>query len=230
MTYTKKSHTKLYVIGVTLIAILAVAGGIAAYAIMSAPIPVAVGVHVGDTFTYRITGTSEFAQLGTSDTPGFEQYNQTAYYKITITDVTGTNVSMDAVWRFKNGTEIPYKQTIDLSNGNKTDSTGYWAIYPADLGVNDKLRPRGYDQTHVNKTESRVYGEGSRDTNFWFINNEFYNTNDPSRQTLMYDYRNIYFDKATGMMISYDEYMVYNNPQMQEVISWALMDTSVWKM
>ena len=45
----------------------------------------------------------------------------TDYYKVTITDVNGTTVSMDTLWRFINGTEITVPQTIDLSNGHKTD-------------------------------------------------------------------------------------------------------------
>jgi hypothetical protein len=229
MTYVKKSHTRLY-LAVILAAVLTVATFVAAYAVMSAPAPVEVGVNVGDTFTYKIKGTAEFATPDTENTPGFSVYNETDYYKIIITDVNDTQVSMDTTWRFINGTEINLKQTLDVGNGNKTDSTGYWALYPANLEPNSLLRPRGYDNTHVNKTETKFYTSGPRETNFWFINNEFYDTNDPTRSTLMYDYRNIYFDKETGMLVTYDEYMVYNNPQMQEVISWELIDTSVWQV
>ncbi len=228
MTYVKKrSNLKVY-IAVTAVIVLVIAAFAGIYLLNSGSKPVTVGVRVGDTFTYSIVGTSEFAEEGTNDTPGFDQYNQTDYFKITITDVTGTNVSMDSVWRFLNGTQLSYKQTLDIASGNKTDANGFWAIYPANLTAKDLLRPVGADGRIVNKTITQVYTSGNRDTNFWFINNQFYDSRDTSYGTLMYDYRNIYFDKVTGVLTSYDEYQVFNNPQMQEVISWRLVSTSVW--
>jgi hypothetical protein len=229
MTYVKKSRTKLY-IGVLLVAILAVAAVAAAYAIMSAPAPVAVGVHVGDTFTYSIQGDSESGDIDTQPTPGFEIYNQTDYFKVTITDVKDTHVSMDTTWRFLNGSEINLTQIIDIANGNKTDEDGFWALYPADLPVGNLLRPRGFDGNVVNSTSTKVYTGGGRETSLWFINNQFYNINDPTQSTMMYDYRSIYFDKATGMLTEYYEYMLYNNPQRQETIIWKLTDSSVWQI
>ena len=232
MTYVKKTnHTKLY-LAIILMSILIVAGGAVIYTTLTAPIVVNVGVNVGDTFTYSIKGTSEFADPTTPDTPGFWQYNQTDYYKITVTGINNTIVSMDTTWRFVNGTEIAGKQSFNIATGgNKTDENSFWAIYPSGLKANDKLRPLAPgDVTHVNKTETKTFTSGARESNFWFINNEFYDQRDPTRSTLMYDYRNIYFDKETGMLTSLDDYMVYNNPQMQEVVSWLLIDTSVWKV
>jgi|WetSurMetagenome_2_1015567.scaffolds.fasta_scaffold140482_2 hypothetical protein len=229
MTYVKKrSNLKVY-IAIIAVIVLVIAGFAAIYLLNSGTKPVGVGVRVGDTFTYSIMGTSEFADpTNTSDTPGFDQYNQTDYFKITITDVTGTNVSMDASWHFLNGTQQNYRQTVDLASGNKSDASGFWAIYPSNLTATELLRPLGADGRVVNKTISNVYASGNREINFWFINNQFYDSRDTSYGTQMYDYRNIYFDKITGMLTSYDEYQVFNNPQMQEVISWRLVSTSVW--
>jgi len=233
MTYTNKHSNRKVYLSIVAIAILVIAGFVAIYATnqpQPRPLHAEVGVRAGDTFTYSIIGTSEFAEAGIEDTPGFDQYNQTDHYKITITDVDGPIVSMDAAWRFLNGTQINYSQTIDVTNGNKGDADGFWAIYPANLTVSDLLRPFGGDGTKVNATSVSTYADSKRETNFWFINNGFYDTSDPSLETLMYDYRNIYFDKITGMLTSYDEYQVFNNPQMQEVISWRLISTSVWRV
>jgi hypothetical protein len=103
------------------------------------------GVNAGDSFTYSLKGTSTITGLNAVDIPAFSQFNKTDYYKITIIDVNGTLVSFDTTWRFIDGTEITGKQTIDLSNGQKTDSNGFWAIYAANLNVGDLLRPTGYD-------------------------------------------------------------------------------------
>ena len=92
-----------------------------------------------------LIGTSNLTGLDAVDTPGVFAYNNTDYYKITITDVNGTSVSLDTLWRFINGTEMTGKQTIDLSNGQKTNTNGFWAIYAANLNVGDLLRPNGYD-------------------------------------------------------------------------------------
>jgi hypothetical protein len=229
MTYVKKGHRKLY-LALILVIVLSIAGFAAAYAVLSAPKPVVVGVHVGDTFTYSITGTSDLTGAGAVDTPGFSAYNETDYYKITITGINGSQVSMDTSWKFKNGTEINSPQTLDIGSGQKSDENGFWALYPANLEKTDLLRPRGYDNTRVNNTDTFTYSSGARGRCFWFINNEFFNVNDPTRSTLMYDYRNIFFDKATGMLTSFADYQFYNTPEMQEVITWTLVSTSVWQV
>ena len=91
-------------------------------------------------------GTSNLTSLAAVDTPGFSVYNDTDNYKITITECT-RNFSdhLDTLWTFKNASAITGSQTIDLSNGNKTDENGFWAIYASNLNVGDLLRPNGFD-------------------------------------------------------------------------------------
>lgn len=225
MTYVKKSHTKLY-IGVILIAIIAVSGAAVAYSILSVRHYEA-GVKVGDTFTYRLKGYVELTGLDASMTPGFDVYNNTDYYKITVTDVTNkTTVTLQCDWKFLNGTTTTSMQTIDVATGNKTDQYGFWAIYPTGLNKGDLLRPYGYDGQVVNNTDT----SGQRPVNSWHINNEFYDTNDPTQSTLMYDYRDIYFDQQTGMLKSLVNYQVFNNPQKTQEIEWTLVNSSVWQV
>ena len=78
------------------------------------PKPITVGVNVGDIFTYNITSTSTLIDLNAVETPGFFQYNQTDFYRITITDITGTNVSMNTLWVFKNGTQVKEHKSLTL--------------------------------------------------------------------------------------------------------------------
>ncbi len=229
MSYVKKSRTKLY-LALLLVVILIVAAGAVVYAAMNGPKPVQVGVQVGDTFTYSIKGMSTLTGIDAVESDGFYLYNQTDYYKIVITDLNGTSVTMDTKWRFLNGTEINSPQTIDIASGQKTDENGFWALYPANLNIGDLLRPRGYDQTHVNNTDTGTYTSGDRARCFWFINNQFSDVRDPTQSTLMYDYRNIFFDRATGILVSFQNYQFYNNPEREEVITWVLVDSSVWQV
>jgi hypothetical protein len=187
-----------------------------------------VGVNAGDSFTYSLEATSTITGLNAEDTLGFSQFNRTDYYKITIIDVNGTLVSFDTTWRFINGTEITGKQTIDLSNGQKTDSNGFWAIYAANLNVGDLLRPTGYDGLTVNLTDTKTYTESTREINFMSIRSESFLNTDPTYSTLRYDTTFVFFDKQTGMLQNLNWITDYNNPEMTEVITWKLVNSTVW--
>ncbi len=225
----KKGHSKKLILAVLLIVVLIAASAAIVYATMFSAKKVEVGVHVGDSFTYSLKGSSSLG-LGAYDSPGFDQYNATEYYKITITGVEGTVVSMDTLWRFQNGTEVSRPQTIDIASGNKTDPNGFWALYPANLNKNDLLRPKGFDNQVVNATETKTYADSTRMRNFWWIENEFQDMTDPTHNTFMYDYRNIYFDQKTGMLDVFSDYQEFNNPQKIEVITWTLVNCTVWNV
>ena len=196
----KTSHKKLYIAIILLVVLIAATAAVVINAMQPTPVNAKVGVHVGDSFTYSILGTSVLTDLNAVESPGFSQYNQTDYFKITITGISNvTSVSFDTVWRFKNGTEIPSQQTIDLSNGLKTDTNGFWAMYAANLKVGDLLRPTGFDGLKVNATDTK-HIFGTRESNLWFIENQFFDVNDPTHNTLRDDYTRVYFDKQTGML------------------------------
>ena len=187
-----------------------------------------VGVHVGDSFTYSIVGVSTLIGLDAVETPGFSQHNQTDFFKITITEVNGTSASFDTMWRFLNGTENTNKETIDVSNGMKTNPDGFWPIYSPNLNVMDLIRPTGYDGLTVNLTATRTYADSTRESNFWFLENEFSDANDPSGSTFRYEYIGVYFDKQTGMLETLINYTEYNNPAKSETITWILVNSTVW--
>ena len=229
MTYVKKpSHKKLY-ISIVLIAILIAASGAAVY-LASIPKPIVIGVKPGDTFTYNIQGITV---LGVNVTlpeqqGDFARYNDTQYYKVTVLDVQNTTVKLATEWKFKNGTEVTDKQTINLANGDKTNTNGFWAIYPANLTVNDLLRPEGFDGVKVNATDTKNYHSGDRTTDFFWIDNEFFDVNDPTRSTYRYDYIGVNFDQTTGMMVNMQNWQEYNNPQYRLVVLYTLTNTTAW--
>ena len=190
---------------------------------------VTVGVHVGDVFNYKLNGVSVLGPDAT--TPAYlADYNNTEIYQITITGVNGTEVSFITLWKFYNGTTVTLPQTLDIANGNKTDSNGFWAIYPANLKQSDLLRPKGFDGQRVNATDNVAYGSSSRHRDFWAIENQFFNVNDPTHNTWSDDYVGVYFDQQTGMLTTLSHIQRFNNPQYNLIITWQLVNCTVWSV
>jgi hypothetical protein len=230
MAIPRKRSKKNSYIALTLIILLVAAVAAAAYVAWPRAKVATVGVHVGDTFTYSIIGTVSFDSPEATITPGFEAYNQTDYYKVTITGITGTNVTLQTAWRFLNGSETDGLQTIDLSTGQESVQNGFWAIYSANLNVGDLLRPSGFDKQTVNVTDTKTYADSTRAINFWFIESQFEDTNDPTHSTLRDDLTRVYFDKQTGMLETLNWITAYNNPLKTEAITWKLVSCSVWNV
>jgi len=226
MAFKKTSHKNLY-LTIALVVILIVATVSAYYAILPPPKKAMIGVHVGDSFTYGITGISTLQSEEATITPGFEQYNQTDYYKVTIAGIADTNVSLNTIWRFLNGTEVNGQLTINLTDGSESVQNGFWAIYSANLKVGDPIRPTD-DRLTVNATDTKTYANSARQRNYWFIENQFYDINDPTQGTLRYDFTAVYFDKATGMLDTLNNITAYNNPLKTEAITWKLVSCTVW--
>jgi hypothetical protein len=221
---------KVYIV-IFLLIVLIVATVAIIYATQFASVTQVVpGVHAGETFTYTLQGVSNLIGLDAVEPAGFSQYNGTDYYKVTITDVNGSIVSLDTLWRFTNETIVTGAQTIDLANGMETNRYGFWAIYVSNLNVNNLLRPKGYDGLIVNSTSTRAYADSNRQTNFWSIDNEFFDTSDPTSSTWRYDSTGVNFDKETGMLVNLVNIQQYNNPQMTLVITWKLVSSSVWNV
>ncbi|TFH22568.1 hypothetical protein E4G67_04210 [Candidatus Bathyarchaeota archaeon] len=229
MAFKKKGSNKKVYIAIILLVVLI---GASAAVILATQTPavkaVALGVHAGDTFTYHLIGTSNLTSLAAVDTPGFSVYNNTDNYKVTITNVQGTLVSLNTLWTLKNASSITGSQTIDLSNGNKTEANGFWAIYVSNLKVGDLLRPNGFDGVNVNASSPITYASTARERNFMAIGVESRDIRDPTGSTLRYDTTLVYFDKQTGMLETLIWMTDYNNPEKREVITWTLVDSSVW--
>jgi hypothetical protein len=225
----KKSKTKIY-LAIALVVLLVASSAAIVYfsTASSGPKAVTVGVHVGDTFTYSIKSSASLDSLDAVIPSDFYVYNQTDYFKITVTGIESTNVSLSTQWHFINGTDDNRVQTIDLSNGAKTDPYGFWSIYAANLKVKDYIRPKGSDFVTVNDTQLMTYANSVRSIDFFEIGNEFKDYNDPTGNTLRYEYNAVRWDKETGMLTSLNNIQQYNNPQMMLAITWTLTDTSVW--
>ena len=185
-------------------------------------------LSVGDTFTYKLTGSTV---LGNSDvvTPiEFMQYNNTDYYRVTVTKISGTQVWLDTEWQFNNGTQVASVQIIDLSTGTCADLTGFVYLYPSNLTVSSPLFPFGTSGLSVNSTSVQKFSNCRRAIDCWSTEDQFVNSADQTGNTMRYDFIIVNFDKQTGMLVDLTRIEFFTNPEIELTINWELTSSNVW--
>lgn len=187
------------------------------------------GVAAGDVFTYEVKGLWESDDPNATISDSLLQLNMTEWYRVTVTGVSGAEVSINTTWRFNNGTEVEGTGTVDVETGIKYPTEGFWAIYATNLMAGDYVRPIGADRSTINETTTREYGAGgTRETNRISLVLEYYDANDPTYSTTWTEYMNTHFDRQTGMLVELHDANVYTNPQVTLTILWTIKDTNVW--
>jgi hypothetical protein len=231
MAIKKKGVNKKVIFAVLLLALIAI--GVVAAAVYSnqkhATSSSIVGVQVGDTFTYNITGSCS-GPVPNTDYPGFYQLNQTQYYNVTITSIKGDSVTLQTDWVFVNGTNISQQQTIDLSNGVLSDPNGFSFLYPSNLKVSDPIYSQMSSKVSINATLTQPYASGTRTSLYYWASTTQAYTQDPTQNTERYLYDQIYFDRQTGMLTAFSEIQEYNNPQLELEVIYTLTSSTVWKV
>jgi len=187
------------------------------------------GVKEGDEFIYDIRGSWSSNDADVIMPEAFSQLNMTEWYKITVIEVSGPEVSIEAIWRFTNGTEFKGTGTVNVETGIYNPTEGFWAIYGANLKANDRTRPLGPDRATVNETITSNYGAGgTRETNRVSLIREYVDADDPTLSTFWTEYININFDRKTGILVELLDMSVYNNPQQTLTIVWKIKESNVW--
>lgn len=226
----KPNHKKMY-IAIFLVVVLSISITAVVYAteISNSGTDVVVGLKVGDTFTYQLTGDSVVFDSAAVPPASLAMYNETSYYQVIVTGVSGSIVSFNTIWAFQNGTSIQNANYIDLKTGDFNYGGYFWAIYPANLKTNSRLYPEENNTLLVvNSTGSQSFSSGSRITNYWSIEKAFTDTSDPTGSTTMVNVIDVYFDKQTGMLDYLDSANDYNNPNYNIIITWQLTNSTVW--
>ncbi len=216
---------------VILIAILAVVIIIVAFLIFThlgpqSDLVAAPGVKAGDEFTYDIEGFWSSQDPDAAPSESFFELNMTEWFKVTVTGVSGAEVSFNTTWRFNNGTEFERANSVNVETGMKYPSDAFYLIYAANLKTNDFVRPLGPDRSTVNETATRQYASGTRETNRLSLVQEFYDENEPTRTWT--EYTNIHFDRQTGVLVELRDINVYANPDMTLTLLYTIKDTNVW--
>ena len=185
-------------------------------------------LSVGDSFTYKLAG---YSVLGSPDavTPvEFLKYNNTDYYQVNVTSIKGSQVSLETVWQFTNGTKIDSPQVIDLSTGATADLSGFIYLYSPNLNVSQPLYPQENSGLVVNSTSTTKFADSNRGTDYWSIEDEYVNTGDQTGSTLRNDFIGVYFDKSTGILDKQTRIEFFTNPAIELTITWDLVSSNVW--
>jgi len=204
---------------VMLLALLCFAMGEAALAQTAQP-----GVRVGNSFTYEVKGFWSSSDADAVISDSILDLNATEYVQVNITKVIDADVSMHIVWRFTNGTVSETDSEIDVSTGIYT--YWFWAVFPTNLNVGDKIHPFGPDTIKVNASSTRDFGDYKRETNRYLVTGEFVSTDNTNRT--YNDYMTVHFDKQTGMLVELYDYKTYTNPEYSETITWKIIDSNAW--
>jgi len=156
-----------------------------------------IGVVMGQTseYAYGISGTVRNSDGTLNRTiPYSVAYTE----KITITQVSGTNITFQFERTLLNGTQDSGTSWIDVSNGN---GTGYFVVVSANVNVGGSVYPdwKNSAQTTegapaVNETVSLQSSNGHIEANHlsYIYSNE--------NQTVSEDY---YWEKSTGLMLKW---------------------------
>ena len=152
-----------------------------------------------------------------------EMYNQTEWMMAEITQVSGTNVTVQSIVHFKNGTEEISGGWVDVETGEGVNATSM--VIGANLNEGDPIYTAGdYSNWFINETITRLYPDSTREANH--INMTYaYNYTMPPDIDVDYFYSmNFYWDKATGIMVE-DSFEVRN--QTGEYLTAWLMDFKI---
>ncbi len=158
--------------------------------ILASPVCVSaspVGVLVGDWWRYGSLGFGFYSDNPEATIPPEMVDTGLAWYQLAVADVSGTNVALDMMVGFQNGTEVRMKAGGDLATGRGNQT---FFIFPAGLSKGGIL-PTG---VYVNETITRSYAGVAREVNVVNGTGNLMGTRISSC---------IIFDKITGIMCEY---------------------------
>jgi len=191
-----------------------------------------VGVTEGNWFSYGVdaswNSTDPNAPLPPSAYGDWEIMNGTEWVKMTITGVSGTNISLQYVSHYKNGTEEIENGYIDVDTGDEENAT--LTVISANLDVNDSIYTSGnYSTWAINETIARTYPDGVKNTNH--INMTYaYSWTVNETQCHFSQSVNLYWDTETGVLVE-DSFEFYNQTG-EYLTTWSvgsrLTGSSAW--
>jgi len=147
-----------------------------------------VGVRVGNKFRYDIIAT--WSSNDTSATPPSDlvDANNTQWFDVNVTAISGTNITAQLTSHLKNNTEITTSCWKDVNTGS-----GNMTIFfiSANLTAGDLVYTSS-SSLKINETVSRTYSGVKRDAN------HLNTTSSISGTQTGYD---LYWDKSTGVLV-----------------------------
>ena len=211
--------TRLYTI-ILLIAVSCTVPVGAALAQNSAP-----RVSVGNEFVYSLKSNWISNDPNAAMPNGLADINMTDYYKVTVTAVSGANVSTHTKWHYKNGTDVETDGSV--STETTAYQGGFWAIIASNINKNDRVHPNSeHDQSSINEAVMWDYKTYKRETNH-LIRDFTYEESDIPGSTYT-EHVSTYFDRQTGALVQLEDIHTYHNPDITMTVTWTLVSQNAW--
>jgi hypothetical protein len=116
--------------------------------------------------------------------------NNTQWFRLSITGVSGYLVRVETTLYFKDGTQTVKNGTVDTNYQAINVPYGFLLIR-ANANPNEKIYPSGSDAA-INETVLRTYPNGEKETNHYITETTAANTHEKTE---------IFFERATGVAI-----------------------------
>lgn len=181
------------------------------------------GVSVGNTATYGNVSFDWFSNDPAATPPTeWMGLNGTAWFKGTIQNVAGTNVTISSLLHYSNGTEDTEVGWVDVDTGEGNLTL---FLISANLNASSPIYTTGeYSGFTINETIPVTYPGGQRQTNHVNVTME-----QISAIINISISMNLYWDKATGVMTQMS--MMSNQTMTYTTyysVSMQLTESSVW--
>jgi hypothetical protein len=188
------------------------------------------GVSVGDSFKYSFdfsinVSNSSFTLPSLVEGLLAEVENIDSV-QATVTQISGSTVTMQTAMQFKNGTEQTATSTFNVANGQDTTEESAIGMFliSANLNAGDQIYESGSRGT-INETITKAYPSGSRQVNHQNIIMNY----DVSQEELegtgitnalqQTNTQNTYWDKQTGALVEMSYSMTTRSEQINADIA-----------
>lgn len=188
------------------------------------------GVSVGDSFKYTFDFDINVGDLGFGLPSLLEgliaQVKSIDSVQMTVTQVSGSLVTMQTVMQFKNGTQQSSSISVDVASGADTANEGITDTFliASNLNSGDAIYAGG-NGGEINETVTRTYNSESRQLNHQSIVTNFNVTPEELQGTgLTYalqqsNTQDTYWDKQTGALVEMSFNMESTSQQINADIS-----------
>jgi hypothetical protein len=177
-----------------------------------------VGVKQGDVFEYSMRS---FWTCTFMDTPPADlvELNQTEWVRVTVTEVSGSQIKTQITTHYRNGTEINSDEICDIDTG---ELSGGPPFISANLDKNGIINPSNPEPWFVNETITTYYEDTVREVNLL----KFEETGILSEVGEYIRITEYYFDKDTGVLVEY--FYEFSYTGLTSITQSKLIASNVW--
>jgi hypothetical protein len=188
----------------------------------------AVGVASGDVFRYSYTCYFDSNDPHAVPPASFSWINQTDYFMVNVTGVSGSSVNFETMMRGLNGTDSIGVCSMNVGTGMASisgyggpDGANNFYFMARNVGMMGKMFPSSNSSPTINDTLMMSYAGGQRLTNHY--------TTSTTENGMMVN-SDFYFDQATGMMLEWRQETIQTNSNLQtnSTQMMKITSSSVW--